>query len=59
MNNPDTAVYVFNSHIESDEAIKAPSRADFDLKNLSLVGKGHPSEEHPVGFYTAGDRIKA
>ena len=59
MNNPDTAVYVFNSHIEADEAIKALSRTDFDLKNLSLVGKGHHSEEHPVGFYTAGDRIKA
>lgn len=59
MNNPDTAVYVFNSHIEADEAIKALSRADFDLKNLSLVGKGYHSEEHPVGFYTAGDRIKA
>jgi len=25
---------------------------------LSLVGKGYHSEEHPVGFYTAGDRIK-
>ena len=25
---------------------------------MSLVGKGYHSEEHPVGFYTVGDRIK-
>ena len=23
------------------------------------MGKGYHSEEHPIGFYTAGDRIKA
>ena len=25
---------------------------------MSLVGKGYHSEEHPVGVYTVGDRIK-
>ena len=29
------------------------------MKKLSVVGKGYHSEEHPVGFYTAGDRIKS
>jgi len=24
-----------------------------------LVGKGYHSEEHPVGFYTVGDKVKA
>lgn len=28
------------------------------MKKLSLVGKGYHTEEHPVGFYTVGDRIK-
>ena len=35
------------------------SRAGFDVKKLSLIGKGCHTEEHPVGFYTAGDRIKS
>lgn len=52
-------VYVFNTHDEAEEAIQALSRAGFDVKKLSLVGKGYHSEEHPVGFYTMGDRIKA
>lgn len=34
-------------------------KSGFDVKKLSLVGKGYHSEEHPVGFYTVGDRVKA
>lgn len=29
------------------------------MKKLSPIGKGHHSEEYPVGFYTEGDRIKS
>jgi hypothetical protein len=29
------------------------------MKKLSIIGKGYHSEEHPVGFYTTGDRIKS
>jgi hypothetical protein len=29
------------------------------MTRLSIVGKGYHSEEHAVGFYTAGDRIKS
>ncbi|MDR3370938.1 hypothetical protein [Rhodoferax sp.] len=35
------------------------SRSGFDVKNLSLVGKGYHPEGHPLGFYTASDRIKS
>ncbi len=55
----NTTVYLFNTHPQAEEAIRALSRAGIDVKTLSLVGKGYHSEEHPVGFYTAGDRIKA
>ena len=50
--------YVFNTHSEAEDAIQTLNRAGFDVKKLSLVGKGYHSEEHPLGFYTAGDRIK-
>jgi hypothetical protein len=51
--------YVFNTHVEAEEAIQSLNRAGFDVTKLSLVGKGYHSEEHPMGFYTAGDRIKS
>jgi len=50
--------YVFNTHIEAEEAIQTLSRSGFDVKKLSLVGKGYHTEEHPLGFYTVGDKIK-
>jgi len=55
----NSSVYVFPTHVEAEEAIRHLSKSGFDVKKLSLVGKGYHSEEHPVGFYTAGDRIKA
>jgi len=59
MEKADLPFYVFNTHVEADEAIQTLNKAGFDVKKLSLVGKGYHTEEHPVGFYTAGDRIKA
>ena len=59
MNTNDSPCYVFNTHVEAEEAIRSLSKSGFDVKKLSLVGKGYHSEEHPVGFYTTGDRVKA
>jgi hypothetical protein len=56
---PASPVYVFNTHVEAEEAIRHLSDAGIDVKKLSLVGKGYHTEEHPLGFYTVGDRIKA
>jgi hypothetical protein len=52
-------VYVFNTHLEAENAIRAMSKAGFDVTQLSLIGKGYHSEDHPVGFYSQGDRIKS
>ncbi len=51
-------VFVFNTHGEAEDAIHLLSKSGFDIKKLSLIGKGYHSEEHPVGFYTVGDRMK-
>jgi hypothetical protein len=59
MNNDDLPVYIFNTHVEAQEAVKALSKSGFDVKKLSIIGKGYHSEEKPIGFYTMGDRIKA
>ncbi len=59
MANTESSFHVFNTHIEAQDAIQALHRSGFDVTQLSLVGKGYHSEEHPVGFYTAGDKIKS
>jgi hypothetical protein len=59
MSNPDSAFFVFDTHAAAEEAIRTLGQSGFDMKKLSLVGKGYHSEEKPMGFYTTGDRIKA
>lgn len=55
----DSSVYIFNTHTEAESAIRAVSNAGFDMKKLSLVGRGYHSEKHPVGFYIARNRIRS
>ena len=59
MSNQDSPCLVFNNHTEAETAISTLSKAGFDVKKLSLIGRGYHTEEHPVGFYTSGDKIRA
>ena len=36
--------YVFNTHVEAKVAVKMLGKAGFDVKKLSLVGKGYHPE---------------
>jgi hypothetical protein len=50
---------VYNTHIEAEAAVKELHKAGFDMKKLSIVGKDYHSDEHVVGYYNTGDRMKA
>ena len=52
-------IHIFDTHVEAENAIRALSKAGFDMKKLSLVGRGYHSEEQPLGFYTTEDKIKS
>lgn len=58
MENTDTVIAVFADHPAAEAAIKKLTGAGFDMKNLSVVGKGYHTDEKVVGFYNTGDRIK-
>src|ERR1700678_2436566 len=58
MENADTVIAVFADHPAAAAAIKKLTGAGFDMKNLSVVGKGYHTDEKVVGFYNAGERIK-
>jgi hypothetical protein len=54
----DTVIAVFADHNAAEMAVKKLTAAGFEMKNLSVVGKGYHTDEKVVGFYNAGDRIK-
>lgn len=53
-----TTLAMFPNHEGADRAVKSLIAAGFDIKNLSVVGKGYHSEEKVTGFYSMGDRVK-
>ena len=53
----DSAVSVFETHDESENAIRELQKSGFDMAKLSLIGKDYHTEEHVVGYYNVGDRM--
>jgi hypothetical protein len=56
--NDSNCVAVYDTHQDAEVAIRALQHAGFDMKKLSIVGRDYHTEEHAVGFYNAGDRVK-
>lgn len=54
----NSVVATFNTHTETEEAVKKLQQGGFDLKKLSIVGKDDNAEEHVVGYYNTRDHIK-
>jgi hypothetical protein len=54
----NAVVGVYNSHTEAEAAVKELQRSGFDMQKLSIVGKDYHTEEHVIGYYNAGDRMK-
>jgi hypothetical protein len=59
MSNVNSVVAIFDQHGQAEEALRLLDRAGFDLKSISIVGKGCQTEENVVGYYTTGDRMKS
>jgi hypothetical protein len=58
MKTDETVVAVFSDHLAAEKAVKTLAGSGFEMKNLSVVGKGYHTEEKVVGFYNVGDRVK-
>ena len=54
----DALVATFADHQGAESAVKKLAGAGFDLKDLSVVGKGYHTDEKVVGFYNIGDRVR-
>jgi uncharacterized membrane protein len=58
MSDKNSVVAIFESHDRAEDAIRELQKGGFDMKKLSIVGKDYHTEEHVVGYYTTGDRMK-
>jgi hypothetical protein len=58
MNKTNCAVAVFKSHVEAESAVKELQKSGFDMKKLSIIGRDYHTDEHVIGYYNAGDRMK-
>src|SRR5271170_966242 len=58
MSDNNIVVAVYDAHTTAEQGVKELQKAGFDMKKLSIVAKNPHAEEHVVGFYNTGDRIK-
>ena len=58
MTKNNSIVAIYPSHTAAEAAIKELQQGGFDMKKLSIVGSDIHKDEHVVGYYNAGDRMK-
>jgi uncharacterized membrane protein len=58
MPEKNAAVAIYENHTDAEQAVKELQRAGYDMQKLSIVGKDYHTEEHVVGYYNVGDRMK-
>jgi len=58
MSKCHTAVAIYKSHTEAEAAVKELQHAGFDMQKLSIIGRDYHTDEHVVGYYNTGDRMK-
>jgi len=59
MNKSNSIVATYPSHTAAEAAVKELQQSGFDLKKLSIVGRDYHTDEHVVGYYNTGNRMKA
>ncbi len=58
MAEKNSAVAIYDTHLGAENAIRELQASGFDIKKLSIVGKGYHTEEHVAGYYNTGDRMR-
>ena len=54
----DACIGIFETHFAAEKAIKELKLAGFNMKKLSILGQDYEIEEHVIGYYNTGDRMK-
>jgi uncharacterized membrane protein len=58
MSEINSVVAIYDNHSRAEKAVSELQRSGFDMAKMSVVGKDYHTDEHVVGYYTTGDRMK-
>lgn len=58
MSITNSVVAIYDTHEQAEHAIKELQEGGVDMKNLSIAARNTHTDEHVVGYYNAGDRMK-
>ena len=53
-----SVISIYPTHDAAESAVKELQKAGFDMKKLSIVGRDYHTDEHVVGYYNTGDRMR-
>ncbi|GBD97620.1 MAG TPA: permease [Nitrospirae bacterium] len=53
-----SAVSIFNTHTDAEDAVRELQKSGFDMKKLSIAGKDYHSGDSVAGYYNTGDGVK-
>ena len=56
MTDDNSCVALYSTHVQTETAMRALQNAAFDVKNISIIGKGCHEKDHPVGLYNIDER---
>ena len=57
-NKCNAVVAVYATHASAELAIKELQHSGFDLTKLSIIGRDYHTDEHVIGYYNTGNRMK-
>jgi uncharacterized membrane protein len=58
MTTTNSVVAIYDTHEQAEHAIKELQQAGIDMKSLSIAARNTHTDEHVVGYYNTGDRMK-
>ena len=54
----DKIVAVYGTHESAERAVRTLENDRFDMRLLSIVGRGYHTDEQVLGYYNTGDRVR-
>jgi hypothetical protein len=55
--NANHVVAVYSTHDQAEDAVRLLNEKGYDMRKLSVIGQNYHTDEQPVGFVNAGDRM--
>jgi uncharacterized membrane protein len=55
----ESTVAVYSTHLAAESAVKTLQESGFDMRLLSIIGRDCHTDEHVVGYYNTGEKMKA